>query len=65
MPKQFTKYILIEFNNSVPGVAVITSHEPITHEKVVAHYTKYWDFNGLADTILFIEQPETIDLDKG
>ena len=59
----FTQYVLVEFNNGLPGIAKIVSDNKIDYDQVVKYYVEKHDFKPLQDDLTFIDAPETIDLD--
>lgn len=60
----FKKTVIIEFRNTAPAVEIFTSEKEITLDRVVAYYERMEDFNPERDSVMLLDESETIDLDE-
>jgi hypothetical protein len=63
-PELHEQFVLVEFNNSEPGVYRFVSQSEITIDAVAGYYRRTEGFNEERDSLTFIDPPTTITLPK-
>ena len=61
----YNRTILLEYKNCEPFYYVLESKEPINIERAASFFEEHEGFNEERDSIRFIDEATTINLDKG